>query len=130
METSKFELNIGVTPGYFHKNEGTGEQSVEALFQEIAEEVYKATNIAVAGIVTPAKTVYRTEYGCPPTGEDTFVITGLLNLTFIANHESPVAVDFEWRKAVTTIAEKLRKKLNQTTAYLSFSRVWFIYLKD
>lgn len=121
MKTTKFELNIGVNAGYSHDN-AQGGDVVAAKWQEVAEEVFGETGVSVAGVVTPATTVYRKEWGCPEGGELTAVVSGLRNPEFLTD-------DLNWRAAVTLVATRVGKAFGQQTAYLTFSEVEFDYLK-
>lgn len=123
MPTSQFQINIGVNAGYFHDNaKGSPRVEVARLWQEIAERVYQKAGVFVAGVVQPALTVYRKEWGCPEGGEDTVTVTGLRNPEF----QKDEAV---WRQCVRDVALDLGKALDQTTVYLTFSEVDFIYIK-
>jgi hypothetical protein len=122
-QTTQFVLNVGVTPGYFHGNESKSDiESFVQLWQSKAEEVFLSTGIYVSGTVDPVKTVYRSEWGCPKGGEDTFVICGLRNSDFMKD-------DDLWRDAVRQVSLAVGKELGQTTAYLTFANVDFLYLK-
>lgn len=125
-DTTQFTLNVGIHPGYFHDNKLFGSQDVvdfvSRLWQKKAEETFKVNGVYVGAVVQNAKTVYRPEWGCPEGGEETVVISGLRNPEFQKN-------DDVWRVAVSMTALKVGAALQQTTAYLTFSTVTFMYLK-
>lgn len=122
-KTTRFELDFGVNPGYFHNNWLTSEQIACEAFQIITEHVYKKTGVAISGVITPTATIYREAWGCPKSGEKTVKITGLRNPEFMAD-------DPLWRETVREVCTMIRKHFQQTTAYLSFSEVDFEYLKN
>lgn len=120
MKTTQFFLNIGINPGYFHDNEiENGQKLVSLLWQQKIERF----NIKIGALVSSVNTVYDTHHGCPIGGEETVFLTGLRNPYFCLD-------DVEWRKTVQTMVEELVKDLNQTTAYLSFTEVDFIYIRS
>ena len=122
-DTTQFTLNVGVNPGYFHDNEKKDALAVVTeLWQKMAEEVFQSTGIYVGATLTPAKTVYRQEWGCPEGGEDTVIVSGLRNIEFVKD-------DDLWRTSVSMVALRVGKALKQTTAYLTFAPVEFLYLK-
>lgn len=129
LKTTEFTINIGLTPGYHHRNETAvtqdfAQKAVGRIWQELAEQVYRKLGVYVAGVVIPAQTVYRTDWGCPVGGEVTCTISGLHN-TQVAK---PARYDL-WKWAVKEIARLLGERFQQTTVYLTFRPVEFHYLK-
>jgi hypothetical protein len=124
LKTTQFTLNIGVNAGYGHENQAADPvKMVAQLWQRHARNQYfNASAPLVGALVSPVKTVYLESHGCPPGGEDTVLVTGLRNPAFCSDDKS-------WREAVKAIALAVGKELNQTTAYLSFSEIDFLYLK-
>lgn len=122
--TTEFRLNIGVNPGYFHGNDNkTPIETIVSIWQEIAGKTFEETGIFVAAIVTPAKTIYPTQWGCPPNGEDTVLVCGLRNTEFLTD-------DNVWRNAVIKVAKQVTIALEQKTAYLTFEEIDFLYIKQ
>lgn len=136
VKTLEFQLNIGVVRGYGHDNAGgpaSPASQVAEDWQEIAEAMLREYGVYPAGVVLPGRTLYPEKYGCPRGGEITVTISGLANPKFLMSAKNPdgpgyVADLNGWRFAVEMAAEALRKKLNQTTAYLTFRKVRFTYL--
>lgn len=133
VKTLEFQLNIGVVPGYGHDNAGGEVGQVAADWQEIAATMFREYGVYPAGVVVPGLTVYSVDHGCPRGGEVTATITGLANPKFlqvVKNLDRPgYRTDLDgWRFVVEMGAEALRKKLKQTTAYLTFRKVRFTYL--
>lgn len=122
-ETTEFRFNVGVNPGYHHGNQQADPQKIVAdLWQKHAEFIFKDAGIYVGATVAPAKTVYREEWGCPKGGEDTVVVCGLRNTEFTPN-------DDLWKINVARVALLVAQELKQSTAYLTFGQVEFLYLK-
>lgn len=136
VKTLEFQLNIGVVPGYGHDNKDgpvSPEQRVASDWQEIGEVMLKEYGVYPAGVVVPGRTVYPARHGCPWDGEVTVTISGLANPKFLMSAKNPDGPGYVtdlngWRFVVEMAAEALRKKLNQTTAYLTFRKVRFTYL--
>lgn len=137
VRTLEFQLNIGVVRGYGHDNKDgpiSPAAKVAEDWQEIAEELFREYKVYPAGVVTPGVTLYPSQYGCPRGGEVTVTVTGLANpehLLVVKDEAAGYSTDLDmWRYVVAQAAERLRKKLEQTTAYLTFRKVRFTYLKD
>jgi hypothetical protein len=142
MRTTQFSFNVGINSGYFHNNPtkpDIGIKIVNEIWQEEAVKVFDSTGIYVAALAHPVKTLYNEAWGCPKGGEDTVVLTGLLNPKFLSREDTfynyskdlvPTgdAID-KWQATVKIICEAVAKRLDQTTAYLSFSEIDFDYLE-
>ena len=124
MKTIKFEITTGINEGYFHENENrNGEQIVGELWQKIALNIYNSTEIYISSNISPSKTVYNTEWGCPKGGEDTVNINGTANPEFVKDLE-------QWKSVVLEIAKKLKTELKQSTMTVEFKNIDdFIYLQ-
>lgn len=133
MRTPRFELTVGLTPGYFHSNQQAfvyKDGYFAELWMKHAEEEYVDSDIYVPANVILQRFAYRKQWGCPEYGEVTLLFYGLLNPKFTPAYYSQNPTNLWWTNAVTRVCEALRKELKQTTAYLSFTEVDFIYLKD
>ncbi|GAA0182521.1 hypothetical protein SH2C18_48880 [Clostridium sediminicola] len=120
----KFEIVTGINKGYFHNNEsGNNIQRVSKLWQKIAKEEFDRSGIYVSAIILESKTVYNEDWGCPPGGEDTVVITGVANLEFVDNLS-------HWKDTVLNLAKKIKSKLEQKTITCEFRDVEMRYIKD
>jgi hypothetical protein len=121
MITEQFTIVMGVTPGYHHEN-----QNADTVFarrvMRVADEVFANTGVYLSAVITPAVVTYRTEWGCPETGEKVYQLTGVRNNKFI-----PDAA--EWNRAVHMFASELRREFAQTTASLTFTDVDFHYVQ-
>lgn len=126
VKTLEFQLTVGVVPGYGHDNPAgrvSPAQQVADEWQRISEDLFADYKVYPAGTVVPGRTLYPTEFGCPKGGETTVTVSGLANPHYVDNLDM-------WRFVVEKAADRLRKKLGQVTAYLSFRRVRFQYLVE
>lgn len=123
---------MGVNAGYDHDNLVADPLSLASqVWQEEADKQFVETGIYVSAAVAPSRTVYRREWGCPPGGEDTVVISGLRNPAF--DSEETYCGEFEgrddsWRKVVVAVSLAVAKRFGQSSAYLTFEVVTFYYL--
>jgi len=131
--TVKFFASLGVVAGYGHNNAPANffrrvfcrRQSAELIagkaWQEAAAAVMAANGGTYIGaVITPAKTVYHLDWGCPVGGENTVLITGESN---------PEYTQLEAYKAA--VVETLRQTalaLGQSTTQLCFLEAEFEYL--
>jgi hypothetical protein len=125
-KTIKFFASLGVNPGYFHNNasaltETTVTEIVGQVWQEKALEYFNETQRHVGAVISPSKTVYKTEWGCPVGGEDTVLITGECNPAF-------EKVEF-YQEAVKEVLRRTAIELGQTTTQVTFQKAEFHYLK-
>ena len=121
--TERFILTLGTNEGYFHNNSNKMlSTEVGILFNEIVQEYYDKHNIYVSFSISDNKTFYSNQWGCPESGEDTVVISGVCNTSF---------VDLEvWKKAVIELTKKIKIKLKQTTCTLEFIKCELIYFSE
>jgi len=101
---------------------------------EEAEKLSKAGEMYVGAIVTPSKTLYASEWGCPEGGEDTIVFFGLLNPKFLSDEDRdmfrtmlsgeqapPKLSGYDkWEKAVIAVATAVAKRLDQNNCVSKF----------
>ena len=122
MKTVKFFANLGVVPGYGHENV-TDESAIKIAgnaWQEAAASVFGEKKVYVGAVISPARTVYNTEWGCPVGGEVTVAITGECNPEY-------TKID-DYKAAVVEVLTAAAKKLGQSTTQLTFQEVEFVYL--
>jgi len=123
MKTIQFFATLGFISGYFHENSAENispSDEIARLWQEKAAEVYKETNIYIGAVISPSKTVYHEEWGCPKGGEITVSITGTCN---------PLYTKMEHYKTnVQEVLERCAIALQQSTAQVSFVEADFVYL--
>jgi hypothetical protein len=123
MKTLEFEMNVGITPGYFRHDEA---ELLHELVRErvmiLTEQVFLRTQVRVGCTITPTHTLYPRIFGCPASGERTFLLCGLRNPEFGAG-------DVAWAEAVEQLGQMLLEEFQQSTVYLTFREVEFLYLK-
>lgn len=133
MLTLQFTFNVGVNAGYNHKNEVENPLSLACrVWQEEADKVSSTDGIYVGAVAVSSKTVYSTAWGCPVGGEDTVVFSGLLNPHFLPEGDKGnlgvyVQAENRWKSAVEKVTRAVAERLDQTTAYLSFHKIEFVY---
>lgn len=121
-KTLKVVITTGVNEGYTGKNlvQDPLKKIVE-LWQQLALNEYATSGIYISAVATESKTIYNTAWGCPKDGEDTIVLTSIMNLEFISDRE-------KWKQSVINIVTELKKILNQQTITIEFVKVDFIYM--
>ncbi len=122
MKSVKYFASLGVVPGYGHDNvtETNALDIAGNAWQECAAIVHGKTGIYVGAVISPARTVYHTDWGCPKGGEVTVAITGECNPTY-----TEVA---GFKAAVLETLKLTAQKLGQSTTQLTFQEVDFEYL--
>lgn len=137
MQTWQFTFNVGVNPGYDHKNEVENPLSIAAkVWSEEAEKVQTSGGFYVGAVANLSKTLYSKAFGCPEGGEDTVVFTGLLNPKFLDDKLKHLVSNVPnyggktaWWLAVQNVCRAVAKRLDQKTGYLSFSQIEFDYIQ-
>jgi hypothetical protein len=122
MKTIIFFASLGVVAGYGHKNEAIAspEKIAGEAWQKAAEKIFTATGTYIGAVISPAVTVYHTEWGCPVGGEKTVNITGECN---------PAYTKLEtYKKAVVETLRETALSLEQSTTQLTFVEAEFEYL--
>ena len=123
MKTEKFEIILGVVPGYFHNNNhAEGEYSFGVKLQGVQAKVYDETGLYISVVVRPVKVSYHTDWGCPVGGEDVFQITGTRNPEFCED-------GLVYRKVVELFSKRLMNEFSQSTVTLEWQEVDLTYLK-
>ena len=120
--TTKFFASLGVIPGYGHENvtDASAVDIAGNAWQEAAAKVMAASGTYVGAVISPARTVYNVDWGCPVGGEITVAITGECNpeYTKLADYKS----------AVVETLRQAALALGQSTTQITFSEVEFKYL--
>lgn len=122
MKTEKFEIILGVVPGYFHGNETKGDEAFGKKLQAIQASVYKDTGLYVSVVWRPAMVSYHTDWGCPVGGEKVYQITGTRNPEFYQDANV-------YRKVTELFAKVLVDVFHQTTVTLEWQEVDLTYFK-
>lgn len=134
MKTDKCEFTIGVNPGYhskykfFHNAKYyikgiINSRKFISRIQTASRFVRDMTGIYVSWDVKKQKTVYAPEWGCPPKGECTYVLSAVRNPLFETDSD-------KWKDAVSRCIKALKKLNNQTTVSVCFSEVDFQYFTN
>lgn len=121
-----FKATFGINAGYGHDNANNGSAAavVAKAWQEVAAEVFAATEIYISAVVGSSLTVYHTDWGCPEGGETTAAVHGEANPAFTENTEA-------WKEAVIEVCRLVKERLEQSTVAVSFSSVDdFVYLTN
>lgn len=119
MKTDKFQFTIGVIPGYFHNNEEINDDFIK-IVDKCARDVEELHDIYISFNIIHTITLYKSEWGCPDGGENTYTLSAIRNPKF--NDDST-----KWKSTCVAIVDKLKKELNQTTITGEFSEVDFLY---
>ena len=119
-ETESWKLTIGTVPGYdIDEGAGLSEAAFIDLYQTCAESVFENTGVYISATISPARAVYRAEWGCPTGGEPVFELRGVRNPMFCEK-----APYFDALRALTA---RLKTELKQSTAYLEYGSTRFEY---
>ena len=122
-ESIHWQITLGLQPGYHTEQQNVPSlQTVGEIYQNLAESVYQETGIYISASLTPAKTVYRQEWGSPPGGEETVILMGCYNPEF-AEKEAYIAV-------LKQLAGCLQREFQQTTLMLEIMPADIIYMKN
>lgn len=120
MKTIEINANIGVCPGYGHDNQGGAPELFTKTLQDICKEVFDETGTYCSFVVTSAKTIYHTEWGCPVGGEKTFNVSTLCNPIYMPYLE-------KFRMIAHIILKRLKVELKQSTISVVEKEVDFEY---
>lgn len=104
---------IGINAGYGHKNDSNATLSeIAELLKKKALKVEDETGIYVSGVIYGSKCYYKTEWGCPEGGEDTFCLNADCN----PSYSSLPAEEYikKWQVAFLRLVELLMEELEQS----------------
>lgn len=111
-----FSLNIAITAGYFHDNEGVKADYISKiihLWRQLSEIEENKSGVHLAITIRETLFVYAEKNGCPTEGEIGVCIQG--------NRHPLYDTDLEkWKAAVLRVATELQKELSQTTMQVAF----------
>lgn len=123
MPTESWRLTIGTIPSYdIGTQEGLSPQVFAALCRECAETVFEETGVYISANLTPARSLYRGEWGCPEGGEPVYMLSAVRNPLFCEKNAYDAALD--------AFVRLLKRRLKQRTAYLERWPVSFDYYRD
>ena len=104
---------IGINAGYGHKNNSNATLSeIAELLKEKALKVEDETGIYVSAVIGNSKCCYKTDWGCPEGGEDTFTLNADCN----PKYSSLPAEEYikNWQIAFLRLIELIMEKLEQS----------------
>lgn len=121
MKEVKVNATFGVNEGYFHNN-NNDVKNIPFLIQDLCQEEYDKSGVAVSFIFTPSTAIYITKFGCPRGGENTFTLEAVAT-----KYE---AKDLEqWKNSTLNIIKNLKDILKQELVIIEFSTVDVEHLK-
>ncbi len=119
----RWSCTIGTTGGYNLKDQVPVSEDEAALrYGKVARKVFERTGVYLSAVITMSRVVYHEDWGCPPTGEYSFTLSGSYN---------PAFADLDdYLSALRELAECLKEEWKQTTLLLEITPASVIYLKD
>ena len=112
----KAYITISTIKGYANGAYAVGLNLNEFTETLQAIEENKFADSSISWLVTPGKTVYKTEWGAPKGGEDVFVLE-----TDYTEHDKFAGLDIDnWKHRVCNHAEYLRYYFEQETVRVTF----------
>lgn len=123
MNTERFILTLGINEGYFHNNNCTQDiLTIGKIANNISQQYFNEHNIYVTFSIIDSRTFYSNQWGCPNDGEETIIITGVANPSFVSLEE--------WKNAVIEFTKEMKKELRQSTCTLEFIGCELIYFNN
>lgn len=121
----KAVIIFGIYEGYsLSNNVDTTIRVINEDLKRILDEVEEETEIYISGFISQGQTIYKDIWGCPIGGETTLKYESSMNPNFIIKDEK------EWKEAVITLANKLKKHFKQSTVTCEFLPSELIYLTN
>lgn len=118
----KWFITVGTNPGYVSSNSRTlAEEEFVACVLSVSDLIQAETGVYISALAYPAKAFYKTDWGCPESGEPVYCLTGVCNPVFSE------AEDF--KSSLVRFTQELKKKLNQTTVTLEIVPCELYYFK-
>jgi len=116
----RWSCTVGINEGY----DLTSQKSMPLddfvkIYMDIAIEIFEETGTYISAVVTPSRTIYNSDWGCPQEGEFSYTISGFCNPEF--------STEEEFRMALNAMICKLKERLNQCTALLEILPTELIY---
>ena len=107
----KWFISLGVNSGYELENQQLKPvEEIVGRYQKIADLVNEKTGVYISAVITPSRTIYKGEWGCPVGGEYTYTLSGSCN---------PAFSDVEkFKEALLLLVRELRHEFDQSTLLL------------
>ena len=119
--SEQWTISLGINAGYSLEGQTLlPEAEMAELYREEAERVMEETGIYISANMAPARSLYRSEWGCPAGGEHIYCFTGCRNPQFAEKEP--------YRAALELLARRLKKRLGQSAVYLTVQAVELEYL--
>jgi len=109
------QITLGINSDYFHKNVITTIEDFCKEIKIIEDEIDASTNTYVTWLITPGRTTYKEQWGCPKNGEVVFV----LQASYAKCYDANLSID-EWQNVIKYHAGIFKKHYRQSTVRLSF----------
>lgn len=122
INTLSWRITLGVNAGY--ELEGQKELSMEELsarIGKVADAIQERTGIYISCVLSPARTLYKAEWGCPIGGEISYTLSGSCNPAF--SDPDP------FYTALKLYAQDLREEFSQSTLTLEVFPTHIDYLQ-
>ena len=121
--TLKWSCTVGVNSGYdLGEQKKMSMEEITSIYMNIANEVYKETNIYISAVVQESRVLYNSDWGCPSGGEYAYTFTGSCNPEF-------AEVD-RYLAALKLVEEELKIRLKQSTILMEFTPAHLDYLTE
>lgn len=112
----KFEITIGINPGYFHNNPNDdAAKIVSHLWQTYCNELYKEKKKVVSAVIYNVNIVYPTDLGCHEGGEKCAKIEVQFNPKFLKDKFEYIELMAE----MYNIIEFMQSDLQQSTVSIT-----------
>lgn len=116
------EIALGYNKGYDHINRKMTEIQIANIIDSVELEAEEQEIISqyISFVITPAKCLYKQEWGCPSGGENVFVLKATANGKFVKNLDA-------WKVDVLAIITRLKERLQQSTVTVTFTEAEVYY---
>lgn len=110
---TRVEFTLGVYPGYNHDNSTYyGSKHNETSFYRAVMKYLESNadkfGMYIPFVVIPSRVLYKTEWGCPVEGEETYTFSAVCNPNFNDDND-------KWLLAALLCADGLRQRFDQNT---------------
>ena len=121
--TVKWSMMIGTNGGYeLSQQQEMPESEFAELYRTIAEKVFQETGVYISAVMHRSRSLYRTEWGCPPGGEFSYTLTGCHN---------PLYSDInDYLHSLDLLTGKMKERLKQSAVYLEITPAHCDYYRN